>query len=104
MYIVLSKNSKEIRNILTNYGFDLCICCNFKDACWLTWSEISQKIHGLGYWDETVESPQHPMTQEKMLKWYFDEVSEPVLVFNNVEEFVKEVLKTYKPVAQGSKI
>lgn len=44
------------------------------------------------------------MTQEKMLKLYFDEVNEPVLVFNNVEEFAKEILKTYKPVAQGSKI
>lgn len=48
----LRNNNQEILDKLKDLGYHICICCNFKDAVWLSTLPVNGTVHGIGYSDE----------------------------------------------------
>lgn len=81
--IVLKQNSEAIRKKIEEAGIGLCPCASFEKSVWLDYSDITPKVHGVGY-------PFEYETQEENLKRFVKEVTNPVWC-KDVEQFIKEI-------------
>src|SRR5574344_1589331 len=52
----IRKNSKKLQDKLRNLGYDICCCCNYKNAIWLDTFILDGRhdVHGIGYIDEEI--------------------------------------------------
>ena len=67
----IRKNSKELQEKLADIGYRICQCANFTNAEWLNTLPINGTVHGKGYFDAEMESPD--WTVEKELRRFVSE-------------------------------
>jgi len=84
---VLKDNSPEIRKQIEDAGIHVCICAEFKDACWLDYLTNLNNVHGVGYWGEGTNS------QKEELERFVSE-SKNLIWCNSVEEFITDIKKS----------
>lgn len=60
-------NAPKIREGLEKLGYNVCICCTFRNAKWLQSLVINSSAHGVGYFEE---DPPYDWTVEKELELF----------------------------------
>lgn len=78
---VLKDNSPEIRKQIEDAGIHVCVCAEFKNACWLDYLTNLNNVHGVGYWGEG--------ELERFVSG-----SKNVIWCNSVEEFIANIKKS----------
>lgn len=87
MTIVLKENSKAIREKIQEAGIDVCVCAEFKDACWLDYHPgITSSVHGVGYYGEEADT----YSQEDALNRFVSE-SKDLVWCEDVDEFIAKI-------------
>ena len=84
---ILKQNSESIRKQIEEAGIHVCICCSFRDACWLHYgTSVPNGVHEVGCYSDDVGTK----NQEEALALFLHECTDPVWC-NSTEEFIEKI-------------
>lgn len=91
MTIVLKENNKDIRDAINAAEIGLCPCTEFANAVWLTYSEVTTDVHGLGYSDEVDGN----RSVDEVIKCFQAETKD-IVYCQDVKEFIETIKQQAK--------
>lgn len=87
MTYYLRDNSETIRQKIKTAGIHVCICAEFKDACWLDYSTVvGNGVHGVGYYGDEVGTS----SQQEQLDLFLSEAHD-LVECKDVDEFIEKI-------------
>lgn len=86
MTYVYKHNTETVRNALEKAGIKLCQCCSFKNAVWLSFSGVTDMVHGVGYSDETDGN----RTVDEVLTWFKKDCND-IYYCNSIRTFINSI-------------
>lgn len=86
MTYVYKHNTETVRNALGKAGVKLCRCCSFKNAVWLSFSGVTDMVHGEGYSDETDGN----RTVDEVIKRFENDCND-ICYCHSIDEFINNI-------------
>lgn len=90
--IYLSRNNEEVRSYLRARGYRFCVCAEFEQNIWLSYTNISKDIHGVGV-GHGVDSGISPLELVKQDIINNVNISRKCIICNTAEDFANEIEK-----------